>query len=154
MSMQTVATPALNAKPGGGQRAGACTFSGEAIRLRHFRDAETAQPRDCRAAWPCRLCVWRTGPDGRQAGALAGNRAHHVRLAAEGGQLQPQAPRLLERTRPGTVLKRQFGSLRLPNMPRPTCGGFQNSAAKAMLERGITRHIVLQTLKAGYSRWP
>lgn len=65
---------------------------------------------------PCRTCVWR-GPDGWETGALPRHRAHNLRPAAKGCQLQPQASCLLERTRSGAVLDPRFGSLRLPNRP-------------------------------------
>lgn len=50
-----------------------------------------------------------------------GDYAHHVRPAAKGRQLQPQAPHFFEEAGVGAVLKQQFGSLLPPHLPLPLC---------------------------------
>nr|WP_217429963.1 transposase [Rugamonas rubra] len=70
------------------------------------RREEAAQPQHRQAARPRRACVRRAGADGRKTRAMPGHRTHHLRVASQNGQLQLEAPRLLERARACTVLKR------------------------------------------------
>src|SRR5471032_382228 len=70
----------------------------------HLRSTEATQPPHCHSANPRRTWVRCTGPDGGQAGALHGDRPRHLRLAAEGGKLQPETAGVPEGKRIGTVL--------------------------------------------------
>lgn len=65
---------------------------------RHRSGATARSPRRAPVLSTCLGSKWAA------IGALSGNSAHHSRLAAESCQLQPQASRLLERIRSGTVL--------------------------------------------------
>src|SRR5471032_3559162 len=83
----------------------ACAYPAQRQRHQgHLRYTKEAQPPYRHAARPCRTRVRRADANGRQAGAMHGYRPRHLRLAAQGGKLQPKTAGVPEGRRIGTVL--------------------------------------------------
>src|SRR5471032_618642 len=83
----------------------ACAYPAQRQRHQgHLRYTKEAQPPYRHAARPCRTRVRRADANGRQAGAMHGYRPRHLRLAAQGGKLQPETAGVPEGRRIGTVL--------------------------------------------------
>ena len=107
------ATPARSEKELSNRPAGRSISSAEAMPPKVFRprrNGATAASPPRAPARPRRACVRRAGADGRKTRAMPGHPEHHFRVAPQSGELQPEAARLFERTRAGTVLDSERGS--------------------------------------------